>query len=326
MRADAVSPVDDRIDRRGPAPLEPDALIAALGYWRDTLAGLPAALALPVDRCRERAAARVAECIDFEIDPVRHAALRRLAVAHGATMFEVIHAALAIVLGGIAAQHDLAIGTPVRQGGAANSVVLRTDLSGNPSAGELLRRVRTADRAALARPQVPFARLAALFAPASGATHPLFQVMLAVGQVGDDLAWAARAVADGVELAFALRDTYGALIGAIVYAEQWYDRETIESIRARLWQVLDTIASDPSRRFGDMPLLTIDDRERLRSWMRAPGSPGAAGRRAAPVASASPPAVTPACAGPGSDAAADAAARACRRAAAKDAPGEPIAA
>ncbi|MGS1022062.1 hypothetical protein EFP18_26825 [Burkholderia glumae] len=307
MRADAAYPVDDRLHHPGPAPLEPGALIAALGYWRDTLAGLPAALALPADRCRERPAARVAERIDFEIDPARHAALRRLAATHGATMFEIVHAALAIVLGGIAAQHDLAIGTPGRAGAAANRVVLRTDLSGNPSTSELLRRVRTADRAALACRPVPFAPLAALLAPESGAVHPLFQVMLAVGHVGDDLSWAAQAIADGVELAFALRDSYGALSGAIFYAEQWYDRETIEAIRARLWQVLDTIAADPSRRFGDMPLLIRDDCERLRAWMQAPGMPAPA----------------PACGGPADS---DMAVRACRRMARKDIPGEPIAA
>ncbi|MBF6341871.1 non-ribosomal peptide synthetase, partial [Nocardia abscessus] len=169
---------------------DPESLLAQqIGFWRAELAGLPEQLELPADRARPAVASHRGATLAFEVDARVHAGLSRVAAAHNATMFMVVHAALAVLLARLSGSRDVAVGTAVAGRGEAelddligmfvNTLVLRTEIDAGVGFDRLLGQVRSVDVAAFGHADVPFERLVELLDPVrSPARHPLFQVML----------------------------------------------------------------------------------------------------------------------------------------------------
>ncbi|HVR11865.1 MAG TPA: amino acid adenylation domain-containing protein, partial [Thermoanaerobaculia bacterium] len=166
-------------------------LAAEIAYWRDRLAALPARLELPADRPREAVPAGAGGSRTLSLPAALAGRLRTLAVASGATPFMVLLAAFQALLGRLAGQLDLAVGTPVAGrdrteiegliGFFVNTLVLRADLSGDPTFAELLQRTRESTLAAYAHQELPFERLVEELAPERNfGSTPLFQVMFAL--------------------------------------------------------------------------------------------------------------------------------------------------
>src|SRR5690606_35233006 len=93
---------------------DPDSVISGqIAYWKRTLAGLPEELALPTDRPRPALPSGRGGLVPFGLGPRTHRSLLRLAHAHGATTFMVLHAALAALLTRLGAGTDIPIGGSV---------------------------------------------------------------------------------------------------------------------------------------------------------------------------------------------------------------------
>ncbi|HEY0781315.1 MAG TPA: condensation domain-containing protein, partial [Thermoanaerobaculia bacterium] len=122
-----------------------------LGYWRQKLAGRPAALDLPLDRPRGELSGSGVDRSSLRLAEATAAALQALAEREGATPFVLFLALWSHLLGRICRQDDVIVGSPIANrtraeitdliGFFVNTLVLRTDLSGDPPFRGLLKRV-----------------------------------------------------------------------------------------------------------------------------------------------------------------------------------------
>jgi amino acid adenylation domain-containing protein len=260
-----------------------------LGYWRDRLAGAPEQLRLPADRSRPLVGSARGGMIGFELSADLHARLRGLAQSCQATMFMVVHAAVAALLTRLGAGTDVPIGALIAGRGDAglddlvgffvNTLVLRTDTSGDPSFRELLKRVRALDLDAYAHQDLPFERLVEELNPARSATrHPLFQVLVTVEQSDGNGLELAGLRAEHVyrhkgivkfDLDFGVIERHAAdgspagISADIQYSSDLFDPATVERLAARLVRLLEAVAEDPDLGLGRIDLLGAGERKLL---------------------------------------------------------------
>ncbi|MDL9948687.1 amino acid adenylation domain-containing protein [Gordonia sp. ABSL11-1] len=256
--------------------------------WRRRLHGAPEELALPYDRPRPSITSYRGDRVAFRLDPVIADRLRRTARDRRVSMFMLIHAAVALMLSEDGAGDDIVVGTPVagRDDAAAhglvgffvNMVVLRTDLGGDPTVGELIDRIRADDLDAMSLSDVPFEAVVDAVSPERAmGRHPLFGVMV---QFRAD--WAIPDFAglptevtpiDPGTAKFDLtvdvteHSGSGAIDVRFDYATDLFDRTTGEMLARHLDRALELLGSAPDLRLSQAGLLDDDERAAvLHEW------------------------------------------------------------
>ena len=163
-------------------------LALALGYWRGRLQGAPAVLGLPCDHPRQAQPAYLGRQAGFPLPDALVEALGRLGRRERVTLFMLLLTAFKALLGRVTGQTDLVVGVPIAGrtrlelsgliGCFTNTLVLRTDASGDPTLRELLGRVRNVALGGYAHQELPFERLVRELQPERRlGQHPLFQVL-----------------------------------------------------------------------------------------------------------------------------------------------------
>ncbi|MGW3228243.1 amino acid adenylation domain-containing protein [Kitasatospora sp. NPDC001095] len=286
-------------ERLGTADAPSPLAVRQAEHWRAALAGLPDQLQLPLDRPRPAVAGHQGATVPFALGAEAHAALAGLARAADSTVFMAVQAGLAALLTRHGAGTDIPVGTPVAGredeetaalvGYFVNSVVLRTDTSGDPTFRELLARVRAAVLAAHEHADLPFGRLVEELNPArSLARHPLFQVMLAWQSrpderidLGGGLTAEVAAIPSGTakfDLTLNAGELPGGGIGGFLeYRTDLFDAATVAALGERLARLLTAAASAPDTPIGRLPL--ISEQERQRALVDWNGTPVASTRR-----------------------------------------------
>ncbi len=275
--------------------LQGERLDKELAWWRQALAGAPAALELPADRPRPASQTYRGARLPLWVPPAVTAGLHRLARVEEATLYMVLLAAFDIVLRHWTGQDDLSVGSPVANrrrpeiegliGFFANTLVLRTDLSGGPSIRTLLGRAREASHGAFAHQDLPFEKLVEDLQPERDLSRtPLFQVMLALQNappadaVLSTLELRRPEIDPGVakfDLMLDLTEIDGGLLGALEYNTDLFDRTTIARLARRLALALEAIAADPDRRLSELTLLPEDELRQILEWSEGAPAPSA---------------------------------------------------
>ena len=260
-------------------------------YWQRQLAGLPPLLELPTDRPRA-AAMRYRGASVLRVLPADLAAdLRRLSREHGCTLFMTMLAAFYVLLMRYSGREDLVVGTPL--GGRSrtrlegligffiNTVVLRTDLGGNPSFAELLSRVRDVALQAHANQDLPFEKLVELLEPERELSYsPVFQVMFDLQEeprwklpvrgleVIPEVVFSSRTAS--FDLTLSVRQAEQGLDAMFEYDTDLFDEASIETLAQRYQVLLESIVLDAGQLLSQLPLVDPQTRRRqVHSWSTA---------------------------------------------------------
>ncbi len=253
--------------------LEGDAAQRSLEYWQTQLAGLePLGLMLDAPGRTERTGRGQAVDVDLPADVVTE--LRRRAETGGPTLYTQLLAAWQLLLHRHTRNPDVAIGTPVAGrthvqteplvGCFVNTLVIRGDLSGDPTFEELTRRTSRTVLDAVQHQDVPFEQVVERVRSSRDANgHGLFQALFALeesdtwtwdlpgAQVSEEELPVVTAAAD-LDLYFL--DDGHRLRGRLAFAQDVIDPASAARLAGQLGTLLADVAAHPQRHLSDVRL------------------------------------------------------------------------
>jgi Condensation domain/TubC N-terminal docking domain len=263
-----------------------------LAWWRDHLAGLPPLLLGQQRRVHRDTPDYSAGSREFFVPAKLASGLKDLAWEQRCTLYTVLLTAWAVLLHRCADQTDFSIGTITSGrdraefygviGFFANTVVLRCDLSGNPSAVDMITRMRIETEAVFER-DVPFGDivLAAGAAPDTSLT-PLIQAAFVYQNIpvpdvispDDVLALGADVTVDSnidgavagttkFDLSLTMKDSIDGISGYLQYATAQFGDEEIRGLGEHYVTLLQSIVRDPRETIGRLSLLSEEEQRRL---------------------------------------------------------------
>ncbi|HWI65532.1 MAG TPA: condensation domain-containing protein, partial [Symbiobacteriaceae bacterium] len=255
-----------------------------LAYWRQQLAGL-STLQLPTDRPRPLVQSYRGARRAFRLDDALTAAIKQVSAREGVTPFMTLLAVFQILLHRCTGQEDVAVGTPIAGRNRAeterlvgmfiNTLVMRTDLSGNPTVRQVLARVRDVTLGAYAHQDLPFEKLVEELQPQRDlGRNPLVQVMfflLNTPAVQPELPGLSMEVVrtEGATAKFDidlfLEEDGGELQGHLEYNTDLFEAATVEQLISHFQTLLAAAVADPETKVADLPLLTDVERAELKT-------------------------------------------------------------
>ncbi|HEV7236347.1 MAG TPA: amino acid adenylation domain-containing protein, partial [Ktedonobacteraceae bacterium] len=263
--------------------LQGSVLADQLSHWKTRLADAPSVLELPTDHPRPPIeSTRGASCL-FNLPQPLSKALQTVSQQEGVSLFMTLTAAFQTLLSRYSGQEDVLLGTVTADRGQAetehligflvNTLVLRTDLSGDPTFRELLGRVREGLLGAQEQQDVPFEYLVKELQPdRSSGQNPFFQVMLAFEPLPSSSAplpqWTLttediQTGAAKFDLYLELEERPDGLHGRLEYRTDLFEEATIRRLIGHWQTLLEGIVAHPEQRLSALPLLAEAERQQV---------------------------------------------------------------
>ena len=262
--------------------LQGEVLETQQAYWLKQLENVPI-LELPTDHPRPATQTFRGANYSFKLSKELSAALDRLSQQQGVTLFMTLLAGFQTLLWRYTAQDDIIVGSPIANrnrgeiegliGLFANTLVLKTNLEGNPSFAELLQRVKETALGAYAHQDLPFELLVEQLQPERDLSYsPLFQVMFALQNAPmsvlelPDLTLTSIKSDSGTsqfDLTLSMMETESGLEGSFEYNTDLFKPATILRMVGHLKTLLAAIVANPQQRLSQLPLLTKPEQQQL---------------------------------------------------------------
>ncbi len=258
-----------------------------LQFWERELRAAPYFLDLPIDYQRPAVHTFRADGHSLVLSEVLTEGLKLLSRQEGTTLFVTLLAAFKTLLFRYTRQEDILVGSPFACrttkeiepliGYFVNAVVFRTDLAGNPSFRELLRRIKQKLPGILACQQVPFEKLVGRLQPGRSLSHtPIFQVLFNLLNFAEE-----RLQISGVEVEYLAPQHHESKFDLTVtalernrrlgfsvgYNADLFSTNTIERMLQHFRTLLEGIVQNPDSKITRLPLLPDQERNQLlASW------------------------------------------------------------
>jgi amino acid adenylation domain-containing protein len=266
--------------------LQTEVLHERLAYWKQHLSHPLPVLELPTDYPRPPVQTFKGAKQTFELSKSLTEELKALSRRENVTLFMTLLAAFQLLLYRYTGQQDILVGSPVANrdrkeldaliGCFVNTVVLRTDLSGNPTFQELLARVRKVALEAYTYQELPFDRLVEeLQIERDLSRNPLIQVWFALHNTPmppmemSGLTLTRLSVDNQtaqLDLSLDMEERSQGLVGWIEYSTDLFAPETIERAIAHFKTLLQSIVARPTDKLSDITILTEAEQQLLVDW------------------------------------------------------------
>ncbi|MBD1837880.1 non-ribosomal peptide synthetase [Coleofasciculus sp. FACHB-501] len=263
--------------------LQGEVLETQIAYWKKQLGGNLPVLDLPTNRPRPAVQTFQGAEEKFVLSKALTEALTKLGQQQGATLFIVLLAVFKTLLYRYTGQEDILVGSPIANrnraelegiiGFFANTLVLRTDLSNNPTFKELLGRVREVALGAYSHQDLPFEKLVEVLQPDRDLSrNPLFQVLFALRNVPTqnlELPGISLSLEEmesqtaRFDLVLNLSQEAGGLTGVFEYNKELFNASTVQRMAGHFQTLLESIVANSDRSISTLPFLTQPERHQL---------------------------------------------------------------
>ncbi|MHC2831692.1 amino acid adenylation domain-containing protein [Bacillus sp. F9_6S_D1_P_5] len=259
--------------------LEGGVLESQLGYWKRNLADAPPLLEIRTDYPRPLVQSYRGAVQKFELSIELSSALKTLSRTAGVTLFMTLMAAYKTLLFRETEKEDISVGFPVANrnrseaegliGFFVNTLILRTDLSGNPTFQEVLQQVQEMALEAYANQDIPFEKIVEELHPERNRSYsPLCQVMFVLQKEVPTILLDCHDIRMTVceveekfskfDLTFFMEERGGKLIGNVEYSTDLFRKETIEKMISQFQLVLESVVKHPEKRLREIQLGSVD--------------------------------------------------------------------
>lgn len=260
--------------------LQGDVLNSEFSYWKKKLNGMTA-MELSLDYPRPPKLSFRGTIHSFVIPPALTQSLKALSRSENVTLFMLLLAAFKVLLSRYTGQEDIAVDSPVAGrnryeaenivGCLTNTLILRTNVSGNPSFQELLQQVRQVALEAYAHQDIPIEILLSkltkeLIRP------PLYEVMFVLQNTPMVAKWPKRLKVTPYtvdkdtsmfDLTLEIADDKTGLRAFIEYSTDLFHVETIQKMSQHYQNILQAIVVNPGVKVSEIPILSGEDRDQI---------------------------------------------------------------
>ncbi len=264
--------------------LQGDTLQRLVDYWKKRMAGSPALLELPTDLPRPPVQSHRGETVVQTLPPALVNELKQLSTRHRVTFFMTLMAGFYATLQRYSGQSDLVVGSPLAGRDSAeteeivgffiNTVLMRADLSGDPTVKELLARIRDVSLEAFEHREMPYEKLVEELQPQRNLSFdPICQVYFALQNM-PTAPLKLRGIRLSIEPVYtgtaksdltvwAIEGEDGSLQVTAEYATDLFKGATIQRFLGHFQTLLEGMVAQPEQKVSQLPMLTAAERQQL---------------------------------------------------------------